>query len=310
MPSRPPDDPPDHKQDGLAPPDDVGLARIDLEALSATHREVARFAFANPGFTGQATAAELAERLGVAESTVVRFAKAIGFHSYKAFRQSMRHHHLGKLTALEIRERVPSHESVHAAWQNQVMQDVQNLHASLESVDASHLEWVAEAIGRARSVVVVAVGSYASVAHVLVHMLRFLGIRAVVEDRDAANVAAALVPLDERDLLIGISFWQINQTTANALRWARQRGIPCAAITDSAYSPLAELADRSLVVATESGSFFQSLVAPLSLVYAIGAHQSLAGGEARQRSLALGGEIFEFFRSMLASGDRKPGGKP
>jgi DNA-binding MurR/RpiR family transcriptional regulator len=274
------------------------LGSIDLNELSPKHRAVAQFVFASPAFASYATAAEVAERLGVAESTVVRFTKEVGFPTYKAFRQSMRHHHLGSLTPLRELRKFDSDQdgTVIGTLKHQVLQDVQNLQSTIETVDAGALEAVAAKIGRARNITVLASGTFSSVATVFVHTLRFLGYSAMAEDRDIPNVTAALVPLDEDDLVIGISFWRVVRSTYDGLRWARSRGIPTVAITDSAYSPLAAVADRRLIVPTESQSFFQSLIAPLSLIYAIVAHLGHQANEQRQRAMLAGVDSFEFFK--------------
>lgn len=273
------------------------LGAIDEGELSPKHRAIVRFVSANPSFVGFATAAELAEKVAVSESTVVRFTQVLGFDSYKDFRQNLRHRYLGTLSPLkEYRKAVPDEGSPMATLRQQVVQDANNLQAMLETVNEDDFQYALDVIDSARNVVVLASGSFASVAHVFVHVLRFLGISAVAEDRAAPNVTAAMVPLDQRDLVIGISFWQSIRSTADAVEWARHRGIRTLAITDTVYSRLARMAERSLIVPTESISFYQSMLAPMALVYAIGAQLGITADQERQRVMDDAAESFEFFR--------------
>ena len=53
------------------------------------------------------------------------------------------------------------------------------------------------------------------------------------------------------------------------MRYAKDRGAGVIAITDSAASPLAELADHTLMARSDMASFVDSLAAPLSLVNAL-----------------------------------------
>lgn len=274
---------------------------IDINSLSPKHRAVAVLVESSPSLVSFGTAAELARRANVSESTVVRFAQELGFESYRDFRQNIRHKYLGTLTPLrEYKRNAGAADSVMTVVRRQALQDVNNLQGSLETLHERQLERLVRAITAARNIVVVSGGSYSSVAHVLVHMLRFLGISAVVEDREAPNVTAALLPLDENDLVIGISFYRVVKSTANALVWARKRGIPTVAITDTVYSPLSQAADTSLIVSTESFSFFQSMVAPLSLVYAIAAYIGITADEKRQQLMQEGLEGFEVFKPFYS----------
>ena len=51
--------------------------------------------------------------------------------------------------------------------------------------------------------------------------------------------------------------------------FAKSRGAKLIAITDSVFSPLAELADHALIARSDMASFADSLAAPLSLINAI-----------------------------------------
>jgi DNA-binding MurR/RpiR family transcriptional regulator len=273
------------------------LQGVDPSTLSPKHRAIAHFVSANPSFVSFATAAELAEKVAVSESTVVRFSQDLGFASYKDFRQNLRHRYLGTLSPIrEYRKEASDDRTPMAALRRQVVQDAHNLQACLDTVREEELAAAVDAIDASRTVLVISAGSYASVAHVLVHVLRFLGIAATVEDRAVPNLTAAVLPLDERDLVIGISFWRSIRSTADALDWAQQRGVRTLALTDTVYSRLARIADHALIVPTESFSFYQSMAAPLALVYAIGAHLGASADERRQQVMSAGADSFEFFK--------------
>lgn len=58
-------------------------------------------------------------------------------------------------------------------------------------------------------------------------------------------------------------------TDADTLSFARSKGAYVTAITDSMFSPIAELADSVLVARSDMASFADSLAAPLSLINAL-----------------------------------------
>lgn len=269
----------------------------DLEKLSPKQRALARFIAVSPSFVSFATAAELGQRVGLSESTVVRFTQELGFASYRDFRQNIRHHHLGMLVPLEaVRRPGDEDEDDRTVLAKQVMQDQANLRAALDTIHEAEIQKVIESIKRARQIVILASGSYVSIALVLAHQLRFMGYSAIVEDRGAPNIIAALMPLNESDLVIGISFWRVVKDTSEGLLWAKSRGIPTIAIADTVFSPLVKAADTSVIVPTESNSFFISLTAPLSFVYALSAQLALDADDDRRRLMQEAVESFDHFK--------------
>ena len=79
----------------------------------------------------------------------------------------------------------------------------------------------------------------------------------------------SMVRISANDVCIGISFPRYSRRTIEALTFAKSRGAKLIAITDSAFSPLAELADHALIARSDMASFADSLAAPLSLINAI-----------------------------------------
>jgi DNA-binding MurR/RpiR family transcriptional regulator len=221
----------------------------------------------NPSFAAFATAANLAERAGTSTATVVRLAQALGFAGYEELQQNVRHDYLRTLRPLEaLASRPHVGENLFEA---QLYQDLENLRLALHSLHGDLLAEIAERIDAARQIVIVSAGSYSAVALVLGHHLRFMGYPALVEDRGGPHLTAAISPLTASDLVIGISFWKGAREIVGAIEWASNKGIPTIAFADTVYAPLARAATLAVVFPTESASFYQSMVAPLSITYGV-----------------------------------------
>jgi DNA-binding MurR/RpiR family transcriptional regulator len=249
--------------------DDVpcGIDLDRFDRLSPKHQIVARCIAENPAFAAFATASELGDRAGVSTATVVRFAQALGFTGYNELQQNARHGYLRTLQPLEaLQTRSENGRNVFAA---QVYQDIENLRRTIHSLHFDQLTRIAARIDAAYQTVIICSGSYTCVGLVLGHHLQFMGYRALVEDRGGPHLTAALAPLGSGDLVIGISFWKGVRETVQGVALAQQRGVPTIVITDTLYSPIAKAADIALALPTEGVSFFQSMVAPLSIVHAL-----------------------------------------
>jgi DNA-binding MurR/RpiR family transcriptional regulator len=253
-------------QDFLAVP--VELERFSR--LSPKHQMVVRFIAENPAVAAFATASELGSRIGVSAATVVRLAQALGFSGYPEFQQNVRHSYLRTLRPLEVLERQHHEQEDHL--RAQIFQDIENLRRMVDSLHMDVLSKVVRLIGEASQIVIISAGTHSSVALVLGAHLRFMGYRAVVEDRGGPHLTAAIAPLGPGDLVIGITFWKGIREVVKAVEWAASRGIATVGITDTIYSPIAKAASLSLALPTEGTSFFQSMVGPLSIVNGILAH--------------------------------------
>ena len=78
-----------------------------------------------------------------------------------------------------------------------------------------------------------------------------------------------ILRVDEKDVVIGISFPRYSKRTVRALNFASDRGATVIALTDSITSPLAPYASILLIAQSDMASYVDSLVAPMSLINAL-----------------------------------------
>ncbi len=270
--------------------------------LSPKHQSVVRFIAENPSVAAFATASELGARIGVSTATVVRLAQTLGFSGYPEFQQNIRHSYLRTLRPLEVLER--QHHDQQNHFQAQIYQDIENLRRMLDSLHMDVLTRVAQQIERASQIVIISAGTHSAVALVLGAHLRFMGYRALVEDRGGPHLTAAIAPLGRGDLVIAITFWKGIREVIRAVEWASSRGIATVGITDTIYSPLAETADVSLALPTEGTSFFQSMVGPLSIVNGLLAHLAQHADARRKDIMKEAERSYDLLNCMAGPAER------
>jgi len=220
-----------------------------------------------PRLASYAPVAEVAHRAQVNTATVVRAAQALGFKGWLAFRAEVRSRYLASLTAPEVS--AEHSMKVERAAVAALRQDVANLAFLARSADVDLIDEFAAAIAGADQTMVVAAGSYTALAAPLAHLATAMGYPVSMETRGGAHLANALGLMSGRSCLVAVSFWRLHADTYRAARAARKRGAAVCVITDSATSPLTELASHVLVVSSESASWFPSLTAGVSAVNAI-----------------------------------------
>lgn len=237
--------------------------------LSRKQQLVVEFLRENPVVGAGVTIEQIADRLGVSVSTVIRTAKELGYSGFGALKRDLRAAYLQTLDPLEqARDRAGGfvdHDLVTA----QLDRDRRNVEELIEGLDPADVVDLARSIVAARRTLIVSTGSYAAVGHVLAHQCRFLGHDVLLEMRGGSFLAHEVANLRSQDLLIVIGFWRDRVSQLRIAARAREKNTPVVAITDSQSSNLAQTATKVYVTPSESTAFYQSMVAALAFAYAV-----------------------------------------
>ncbi|MDO5322740.1 MAG: MurR/RpiR family transcriptional regulator [Clostridia bacterium] len=255
--------------------------------LSKSHRRIAECIVTHYDKVVFMTASKLGEYVGVSESTVVRFAAALGYSGYpqlqKALQELLRH----RLTASQRFEL--TNDMDHVQVLNKVLKaDIQNIRSTLDEIDISSFERAIDMILQARQIYVMGLRSSAPIAEFFVHYLKFIFSNVRVVTSGVSDVFEQLSRIGEGDLLIGISFPRYASRSIEAMDFARKQGASLIAITDGPLSPLHSTADICLMAKSDMSSFVDSFAAPLSLINAL----IVALGQRRRT------EVSEYFNKM------------
>src|SRR5262245_23537328 len=261
--------------------DDTGAWLTDLIGsvqLTPKGEDVALLLTKNPRAAAFMPASQLAKEIGVNAATVVRFAQLLGFSGWKEFQLNFRHRYLARVLPSEMARERPE-ERWDTPFDAVVHHDVENVRAALSTVDRAVLADVVRTLGGARKTLVISSGSYSAVGHILAHKMNVMGYDARLETRGGIHAITALSAMTDDDCVVAISFLRLVRHVVVGCREAQRRGIVTVAITDSVFSPLARAATYTLMVPTESISWFQSLTAAVSVVNGLGSELHAFGGE-------------------------------
>ena len=236
--------------------------------LSKGHRKIAQYIVEHYEKAVFMTASKLGESVGVSESTVVRFASAMGYEGYPQLQRSLQELVSHRLTAnqrFEMSTEIDPREALNVVLKS----DVQNLRATMEQMDPSVFENVVNRLLSAKSIYVMGLRSAAPLAQFMGYYLNYIFDNVHLVSSGATDVFEEISKLQENDVLVGISFPRYSSRTLEAMRFAKRCGAQVVAITDGPMSPLADMADATLTARTDMASFVDSLAAPLSLINAL-----------------------------------------
>ncbi len=249
-------------------PDLLHRIQSEYKNMSKGQKQIAEYISNNYDKAAFITAAKMGQTVGVSESTVVRFAYAMGYDGYPELQKSLQELIRNKLTSVQ-RMALSADVQEQDVLKSVLKADMGNIRATIESIDIESFQNVVDALNGARCVYIIGMRSSTPLAAFMVYYLSWLldDVRQV--SAGPSDTMEQLVGVGPEDVAIGISFPRYSASSVHALCFARQAGAYTAAITDSMLSPLAEYAQECLVARSDMASFVDSLVAPLSLINAI-----------------------------------------
>ena len=236
--------------------------------LSKSHRRIADYIAQHYDKAVFMTASKLGEAVQVSESTVVRFAVAMGYEGYPELQQSLQELVRHRLTATQRFEMItdlPENEVLSTV----LRADMQNIRSTIEGIDnAAFLEAV-HAISGAKRIYVLGLRSAAPLAEFAGYYLHYIFDDVRIVAAGSTDVFEAISRVEPGDVLLGISFPRYSSRTIEAMTFARTRHAQVIGITDGPMSPLHQAADICLSVRTDMASFVDSMAAPMSVINAL-----------------------------------------
>lgn len=245
-----------------------GIIEREYQNMSKGQKHIADFITNNYDKAAFMTASRLGENVGVSESTVVRFANSLGYDGYPELQKALQEMVRSRLTSIQRME-------LTGEWNDReilskvLKSDMENIRLTLSEIDENTFEEAVNSILSARRVYIMGIRSSASLAALLAYYLDFMLDNVRLLNTSVNDPYEQLIHIDERDVLIGISFPRYSNRTVDAMKFAKCKNARCIAITDSSLSPLAQEAHLSLVAHSNMASFVDSLVAPFSVANAL-----------------------------------------
>ncbi len=250
--------------------DILALIQENMNTFSKGQKRIAAFILESYDKAAFMTASRLGKKVGVSESTVVRFAAELGYDGYPDMQKSLQKMIRNRLTSVQrievTNDRIGDQDLVSMVLQS----DMEKIRLTLEELDRDAFDHAVKAIVSAKRIYIIGVRSSAAIASFLGFYFNLIFDNVVnVTAGTASEMFEHLLRVGEDDVVIGVSFPRYSSRTVQAMSFARDRKATTVAITDSEASPLAPICRYTLKARSDMASFGDSLVAPLSLVNAL-----------------------------------------
>ncbi len=246
--------------------DIIKVIKERQNTMSKGHRAIASYIIDHYDTAAFITASRLGDTVGVSESTVVRFACALGFDGYPELQKKLQELIRTRLTNVQrmgLGSDMTEEELVKWSLRN----DITSLRHIREVLDYTMVQKVADSILSANHVYIMGLRSSAPLAQFFWYYLNYIvSNTSLVTSSIGGDIFGQLMHAAKGDLVISISFPRYSSRTVDGASFAKNNGAKVIAITDNEMSPLAAMADDSLFVNSDMNLFVDSLVVPLSVI--------------------------------------------
>ena len=242
----------------------------NMSSFSKGQKKIAAYIMENYDKAAFMTASTLGEKVGVSESTVVRFATELDFKGYPELQKEIQQMIKSKLTAVQRMEVSKNLIGDGDVIRNVLTGDIDLIRQTAEKTSREDFKNAVDAINRADKIYILGVRSSAALASFLAFYFNLVFENVILVDTSSASeMFEQMFRISEADVCIAISFPRYSKQTLNALRFIADRGATVISITDNEESPMVQYTDHLLIAKSNMASVVDSLVAPLSLINAL-----------------------------------------
>ncbi len=278
-------------------------------SLSPQLQEAARWVIDHPADVALLSLREQARRSGVAPVTLTRLAQRFRLKGYDDIR---------RLYAEAVRDRPESFRGRaqellarhgnegDAALARDMFASLGRHLQALAAPDAiQRLAAAAGTIASADHVYCLGQRSSFAIAYIFHYVRSLFGSKSVLVDGPGATGRDALRAVGRKDVLLAVTVDPYVRETVETARYARSRGAKVVAITDSAVSPLADVADHTILVGTGTPSFFHTMTPAFAVVECLAAMVAARRGKETLSALADSEQQLAAFDTYVVRKKRK-----
>jgi len=260
--------------------------RASYSTFRVKEKKIADYILDHPEKIIHSTISQVADNLDVAEATVFRFCKKIGFKGYQAMKIALASEVVTGIK--DIHETIQEGDDEKTVAEKVFKSNILTLEDTLSVMDGESLKKAVHLLLKANRVEFYGNGGSGVVAMDAHHKFMRTGIPTIAYSDSHFQVMSAS-QLTENDAVVLISHTGTNQDILQALEVAKEQGVPTIGITTLAKSPLSDGVDVALYTVSKETDYrseaLSSRLAQLSIIDALYVNVSIGRKELMQKSI-------------------------
>ncbi|MBE9574235.1 MAG: MurR/RpiR family transcriptional regulator [Proteobacteria bacterium] len=248
------------------------LAKISdtFQELTPSQRKVAQYVYHNINEAFLLNSFQIAKTANVSEATVTRFLTNLGFSGFSEFKREIARQVLESFsTTQRLAESAEDLKARGNVFSEILQGDIENIQTLTATISDQLFEQAVNELCSARSIYVLGLRSSYALAFYLTFDLRFFLDRVILIKPGIGDMPEQVLGVTKDDVLVVISFRRYTRESFDIAEKIKKRAGSVIALTNSELSPVAKLADVTLVASTNIPTYIESYTAPMSLINAL-----------------------------------------
>ena len=243
-------------------------SKVNEKYNGMTHAQktVANYVGEHPDDIAFCTLETLAAKINVSTTTVIRFARAMGYSGFSDMQDEVKREMQTKSTLPErLDDLISSRGGEDLTLQSCFATDMDNLSQTLSGLDPQELKKAVDMISGANRIYILGMRSSFSLAHYLTSRLGEIKRNVSFVQSTGMIYPEEVVSAGEGDVCIAYVFPRYSKTALNILAWMRSYGVKVILFTSMNDLPIRSYGDLCFNCAINSTSCKNSLTAPMCL---------------------------------------------
>lgn len=205
---------------------------------------------------------EIAEKLDISKTTLVRFSKSCGFKGYADLRKQLqREAFFTGSPAKKMQDMIKKNYNLN--MEDLCKREQANIQESFNSFDAHALDYAVSLIREARDIHTLSWGVSGHLAEMFATRTRLLGMRCSMIKRHLGTLLEEAAHLGKGDVIVLFEFPPYAQEVLETVKELAARKVKIILVTDSKNCPETAYSEVTFYCATDTLFFGNSFVAPL-----------------------------------------------
>lgn len=231
--------------------------------MSKSQKKMANYVLDHPRDIALCSASELGSRVGVSESTVIRFSYTIGFSGYAELQKQMREHFFINEISLKNTQQTEMDISQNNSFHKQVMEkDRQSILTTMSQIDEASYYAAVQRLSKAKSVYVLGLRTSYSAANWLSFSLGLVKENVHFMRPETEDVIRTITQMNANSVVIIISFHRYLKETIQIAELVRKQKAYIIGLSDSMLAPIHVHSDVLFPIYSQNKSTFD-VVSPL-----------------------------------------------
>ena len=235
------------------------------DSLTRSQKQIANYLSNHTDDVVFCTLEALASRIDVSTTTIIRFARSLGYSGFSDMQNDAKRDMQNKATLPERLDDTVNSGPEADLLQDSFSMDIENIRQTLNAQNMEDLRQVISLISDAENVFILGMRSSFALAYYMASRLGEMKQNVRFIQSTGMIYPEEIVSASERDVCIAYIFPRYSKTVTSVLSWMRSKGVRVILITSFSDAPVRRYADVCLGCAIRSVSYKNSMTAPICL---------------------------------------------